>query len=262
MAMTTPATSRLPLILTDIEGTTSSISFVKDVLFPYARRELPRRILPALAGRALARLRDRGTQPVENSTSNVVPAGGYAVDVTSLRGESRTLHRIHHDGPGCVEQAEAGPLGIGVLGCPRDACDPRPQPRNDLCDDPRLLAEVDGRAAGTLAIRPFAQHFGRRAMVVARRLLQHPRPVEGDAQVPVLLRAHRPGHLGLRLLPPERLHEARLGEPEQRLPHVELDQPGILDQVAHAALSIQQRQDRALLVACRGSPYIADTPLR
>ncbi len=29
-------------ILTDIEGTTSSISFVKDVLFPYARREMPR----------------------------------------------------------------------------------------------------------------------------------------------------------------------------------------------------------------------------
>ena len=40
--MTTPNASRLPLILTDIEGTTSSISFVKDVLFPYARRELPR----------------------------------------------------------------------------------------------------------------------------------------------------------------------------------------------------------------------------
>jgi enolase-phosphatase E1 len=31
----------LPTILTDIEGTTSSISFVKDVLFPYARRALP-----------------------------------------------------------------------------------------------------------------------------------------------------------------------------------------------------------------------------
>ncbi|MDQ3229226.1 MAG: acireductone synthase [Pseudomonadota bacterium] len=30
-----------PLILTDIEGTTSSISFVKDVLFPYARAALP-----------------------------------------------------------------------------------------------------------------------------------------------------------------------------------------------------------------------------
>jgi enolase-phosphatase E1 len=28
-------------IVTDIEGTTSSISFVKDVLFPYARRRLP-----------------------------------------------------------------------------------------------------------------------------------------------------------------------------------------------------------------------------
>jgi enolase-phosphatase E1 len=38
--MTTPAPA--PLVLTDIEGTTSSISFVKDVLFPYARRELPR----------------------------------------------------------------------------------------------------------------------------------------------------------------------------------------------------------------------------
>ena len=31
-----------PTILTDIEGTTSSIAFVKNVLFPYARRELPR----------------------------------------------------------------------------------------------------------------------------------------------------------------------------------------------------------------------------
>lgn len=30
-----------PTILTDIEGTTSSISFVKDVLFPYARQALP-----------------------------------------------------------------------------------------------------------------------------------------------------------------------------------------------------------------------------
>lgn len=30
-----------PLILTDIEGTTGSISFVKDVLFPYARAALP-----------------------------------------------------------------------------------------------------------------------------------------------------------------------------------------------------------------------------
>jgi len=29
------------VVLTDIEGTTSSIAFVKDVLFPYARRELP-----------------------------------------------------------------------------------------------------------------------------------------------------------------------------------------------------------------------------
>ena len=30
-----------PLILTDIEGTTSSIAFVRDVLFPYARARMP-----------------------------------------------------------------------------------------------------------------------------------------------------------------------------------------------------------------------------
>ena len=29
-------------VLTDIEGTTSSIAFVRDVLFPYARAHLPR----------------------------------------------------------------------------------------------------------------------------------------------------------------------------------------------------------------------------
>lgn len=39
--MPAPATS-IKTVLTDIEGTTSSIAFVKDVLFPYARRELPR----------------------------------------------------------------------------------------------------------------------------------------------------------------------------------------------------------------------------
>jgi enolase-phosphatase E1 len=37
----THAAPPVTAILTDIEGTTSSISFVKDVLFPYARRALP-----------------------------------------------------------------------------------------------------------------------------------------------------------------------------------------------------------------------------
>lgn len=35
------ALAQKPAILTDIEGTTSSIAFVKDVLFPYARSQLP-----------------------------------------------------------------------------------------------------------------------------------------------------------------------------------------------------------------------------
>ena len=38
-------------ILTDIEGTTSSISFVKEVLFPFARKALP------------GFVRDRGQEP-------------------------------------------------------------------------------------------------------------------------------------------------------------------------------------------------------
>jgi enolase-phosphatase E1 len=36
-----PSFARPKVVLTDIEGTTSSISFVKDVLFPYARARLP-----------------------------------------------------------------------------------------------------------------------------------------------------------------------------------------------------------------------------
>ena len=36
-----PPMTVIRAILTDIEGTTSSISFVKDVLFPYARKRLP-----------------------------------------------------------------------------------------------------------------------------------------------------------------------------------------------------------------------------
>lgn len=39
--MTDSPDTRIDTIVTDIEGTTSSISFVKDVLFPYAARHLP-----------------------------------------------------------------------------------------------------------------------------------------------------------------------------------------------------------------------------
>ena len=50
-------------ILTDIEGTKSSISFVKDVLFPYARRALPvlpnSQDMPTLAAQVDALLDER-----------------------------------------------------------------------------------------------------------------------------------------------------------------------------------------------------------
>jgi enolase-phosphatase E1 len=57
-------------ILTDIEGTTSSISFVKDVLFPYARRELPRFV------------HDRGDEPQVRRWLDAVAAeqGGICDD--------------------------------------------------------------------------------------------------------------------------------------------------------------------------------------
>ena len=45
-------------VLTDIEGTTSSIAFVKDVLFPYAREHLPRFIETHRGDRAVARWLD------------------------------------------------------------------------------------------------------------------------------------------------------------------------------------------------------------
>ncbi|RZA19420.1 MAG: acireductone synthase [Lysobacteraceae bacterium] len=66
-------------ILTDIEGTTSSISFVKDVLFPYARRELPRFV------------RERGDEPEVRQWLDMVAAenGGICQDemiVETLQG--------------------------------------------------------------------------------------------------------------------------------------------------------------------------------
>jgi len=61
-----------PLILTDIEGTTSSISFVKDVLFPYARRQLP------------AFVREHGNEPEVRRwlDAAAVEAGGICTDDT------------------------------------------------------------------------------------------------------------------------------------------------------------------------------------
>lgn len=57
-------------IVTDIEGTTSSISFVKDVLFPYARRQLP------------AFVREHGNEPEVRRwlDAAAVDAGGICSD--------------------------------------------------------------------------------------------------------------------------------------------------------------------------------------
>jgi enolase-phosphatase E1 len=59
-------------IVTDIEGTTSSISFVKDVLFPYARRALP------------GFVREHGQEPAVRAWLDIAAAdaGGVCQDDT------------------------------------------------------------------------------------------------------------------------------------------------------------------------------------
>ena len=61
-------------IVTDIEGTTSSISFVKDVLFPYARKQLP------------AFVRKHGKEPEVRRwlDAAAVDAGGVCTDDTLI----------------------------------------------------------------------------------------------------------------------------------------------------------------------------------
>ena len=63
-------------ILTDIEGTTSSISFVRDVLFPYARRALP----------GFVREHGGEPQPVGERFQLLAVAGGQP-DIAAFLGE-------------------------------------------------------------------------------------------------------------------------------------------------------------------------------
>jgi enolase-phosphatase E1 len=69
------STSPIRAVLTDIEGTTSSISFVKDVLFPYARSRLKDFVAehaaePAVA-EALAEARDLAKRPDLDTASTI-----------------------------------------------------------------------------------------------------------------------------------------------------------------------------------------------
>ncbi len=62
------AGERLPVVLTDIEGTTGSIRFVHDVLFPYARARMPAFLAahcdePAVRAEIEAVARDAGIPP-------------------------------------------------------------------------------------------------------------------------------------------------------------------------------------------------------
>jgi len=64
--------ARPRVVLTDIEGTTSSISFVKDVLFPYARERLPafvaaRAADPAVRGLLADAAREGGIEGADDA---------------------------------------------------------------------------------------------------------------------------------------------------------------------------------------------------
>ena len=60
-------------VLTDIEGTTSSLAFVKDVLFPYARKHLP------------AFIRTHSAEPeVRNLLDDVIKEAGRTLDAEGI----------------------------------------------------------------------------------------------------------------------------------------------------------------------------------
>lgn len=63
----------IKLILTDIEGTTSSISFVKDVLFPYAAKHLPAYVKQ--------HIEDNVVKTALQQTAELAGADGIEIDV-------------------------------------------------------------------------------------------------------------------------------------------------------------------------------------
>ena len=71
--------------------------------------------------------------------------------------------------------------------------------------------------------------------------------VEGDPQVAVLVDARLAAPARGRRCAPHAVGEAGLDQPEERLADLELHQPGVVDDLLHAALAVDERQDLALL---------------
>jgi enolase-phosphatase E1 len=114
-------------VVTDIEGTTTPIRFVHDVLFPYARARLPallaERAADAEVAAALARVREAapGADPIETLTlwqdadlkaeplktlQGIAWRDGYRSG--ALRGE------LYPDVPSALRRWHAGGLGLAV----------------------------------------------------------------------------------------------------------------------------------------------------
>ena len=89
------------VILTDIEGTTSSISFVKDVLFPYARERLPAFV------RANAKLPEVRRQLDDAAREAAIPADDNEAIIRLL------LHWIDEDRKATPLKALQGMIWVG-----------------------------------------------------------------------------------------------------------------------------------------------------
>ena len=82
---------------------------------------------------------------------------------------------------------------------------------------------------------------------LAQRLVEHRGLVEGDPQVPVLVHPALIDPRRARGGGPHPAREAGGDQPEERLAHLELDQPAFLHHLAHVAGPVEQRHQRPLL---------------
>lgn len=102
-----PAAAGIRAILLDIEGTTTPIAFVHDVLFPYARRHL-RRYVDAAAAARYESLMDSDSKSTElKALQGQIWEEGYR------RGE--LVGEVFADVPGSLERWHAQGVQIGIF---------------------------------------------------------------------------------------------------------------------------------------------------
>ena len=171
---------KLPIVLTDIEGTTSSISFVKDVLFPYARERLPRWVRERAADPAVRQwldqtAREAGTAPGDDEAAIATLLAWIDEDrkATPLKALQGMIWAEGYAGESFV--AHVYPDAVAQL---RALARGRPS-------DLRLFLRLDPGAAAL-----FRPHRRRRPAAAVQRLVRHHQRAQARER---LLPAHRRG---------------------------------------------------------------------